>query len=270
MIDATLAVRIALKLSVVIPARNEEGSITETLDRVTSELRRVHIPYEIVVVNDGSTDATAARVREFQTIDSDVRLVENRGRNGFGCAVRCGLQVYTGDVVAVMMADCSDSPLDLVRYYRGIVDEGYDCVFGSRFIKGGKVIDYPPHKLLLNRIANFFVKMLFGIRLNDTTNAFKIYRREVIDALQPIISPHFNLTVELPLKAIVRGFQYKVIPISWTNRKTGISKLKIKEMGSRYLFIVLYLWLEKTLSQGDYHREVSPKVPEPVTLSNDV
>lgn len=258
-----------MKLSVVIPARNEEGSIQDTLDALTMELRREQIAYEIIVVDDGSSDRTAALTREFAAGDASIKLVQNRGRHGFGCAVRCGLEIFTGDAVAIVMADSSDSPRDLVRYFRGI-EEGYDCVFGSRFIRGGKVIDYPPHKLLLNRIANWFVKALFRHRLNDTTNAFKCYRREVIEALQPIISPHFNLTVELPLKAIIRGFTYQVIPISWTNRKHGISKLKIKEMGSRYLFIVLYLWLEKTLSRGDYHRTISPAKPSPVETTHHV
>jgi dolichol-phosphate mannosyltransferase len=84
--------------------------------------------------------------------------------------------------------------------------------------------------------------------------------------MQPLISPHFNLTVEMPLKAIIRGYSYAVIPISWTNRLAGESKLKIKEMGSRYLFIVLYLWLERTLSRGDYHRRTltaaDERIPE--------
>jgi dolichol-phosphate mannosyltransferase len=158
----------------------------------------------------------------------------------------------------VMMADASDSPEDLIKYYRKL-QEGYDCAFGSRFVRGSRVIDYPIHKLTINRLANWFVKVLFRVRFNDITNAFKCYRREAIDGMQPLISPHFNLTVEMPLKAIVRGYSYAVVPISWTNRKTGISKLKIKEMGSRYLFIVLYLWMERHLSRGDYVRP-----PEPV------
>jgi len=92
------------------------------------------------------------------------------------------------------------------------------------------------------------------LRYSDVTNAFKIYSREVIEGVQPILSHHFNLTVELPLKAIVRGFSYTVIPLRWYNQTAGISKRKIKEMGSRYLFIILYIWLEKHLSRGDYHR----------------
>jgi dolichol-phosphate mannosyltransferase len=242
-----------MKLSVVIPARDEEGCIEETLTGIARALVREGIPYELVVVDDGSTDETPDRVRQVMERYAGVRLVSNTGRHGFGMAVRAGLAQTTGDAIAVMMADASDSPADLVQYYRKL-QEGYDCAFGSRFMRGSKVIDYPVHKLTINRMANWFVKVLFRLRFNDITNAFKCYRREAIEGMQPLISPHFNLTVEMPLKAIVRGYSYAVVPISWTNRKTGVSKLKLKEMGSRYLFIVLYLWLERHLSRGDYVR----------------
>ena len=242
-----------MKLSVVMPARNEEGCIVETVIGIIATLRRESILHEIVVVNDGSTDSTESILLALAEEEPALRVITNYGRHGFGMAIRLGLDHAKGDAVAVMMADLSDSPEDLVAYFRQI-EEGYECVFGSRFIAGSRVIDYPTHKLALNRLANFTVRCLFGLRFNDVTNAFKCYRREVIDAMQPLISPHFNLTVEMPLKAIIRGYSYKVIPISWTNRKTGVSKLKIKEMGSRYLFIMLYLWLEKHLSRGDYRR----------------
>jgi dolichol-phosphate mannosyltransferase len=182
-------------------------------------------------------------------------------------AIRYGLTRITGDAVAIVMADGSDSPEDLVKYYRKLL-EGYDCVFGSRFIRGSAVVDYPRHKLLLNRLANAFIRVLFGLQFNDITNAFKCYRREVIAGIQPLISPHFNLTVEMPLKALIRGYSYAVVPISWTNRAAGVSKLKIKEMGSRYLFIVLYLWLEKHLARGDYHRTVAIHTEEKVPNIN--
>jgi dolichol-phosphate mannosyltransferase len=134
-----------------------------------------------------------------------------------------------------------------------------DCVFGTRFSKESKVVGYPLLKLVLNRIANSFIRLLFGLRYNDMTNAFKLYRRHVIQGLQPILSHHYNLTVELPLKAIVRGYSYSVVPNSWTDRKQGVSKLKIKEMGSRYVFIILYCFIERWLSKGDYHRRVQPQ-----------
>jgi len=242
-----------MKLSVIIPARDEEQCIEQTVTEVAATLRREDIPYEIIVVDDGSTDETAARVRQLSRHYADIRVVSNPGPHGFGLAVRLGLAESSGDAVAIMMADASDSPSDLVRYCRKL-EEGYDCVFGSRFMRGGEVIGYPGHKLIINRLANWFVKSVFRLRYNDVTNAFKCYRREVIEGMQPLIAPHFNLTVEMPLKAIVRGYTYAVVPICWTNRKTGISKLKLKEMGSRYLFIVLYLWLERHLARGDYMR----------------
>ena len=248
-----------MKLSVVIPARDEAGCIGETLLKLIETLQREQIPHEIVVVDDGSTDGTAEAVQRVPSVE--IRLVLNSGRHGFGMAVRAGIDHCTGDAIAVMMADGSDSAEDLVLYYRKL-EEGYECAFGSRFAKGSKIIDYPAHKLILNRAGNWLMQVLFGLRYNDLTNAFKCYRAEVIRGMQPLISPHFNLTVEMPLKAIVRGYSYAVIPISWTNRKSGVSKLKIKEMGSRYMFILLYLWLEKHLSRGDYHRrhETSIKV----------
>jgi len=242
-----------MKLSVVIPARDEEGSIEQTAGEIAAALTAERISFEIVVVDDGSTDNTANRVRQLTERCPGIRLLSNIGRHGFGMAVRVGLAQASGDAIVVMMADGSDSPADLVRYYRKL-EEGYDCVFGSRFIPGSKILDYPVHKLAINRLANWFIRALFRLRYNDITNAFKCYRRQAIEGMQPLLSPHFNLTVEMPLKAIVRGYSYAVVPISWTNRRSGISKLKIKEMGSRYLFIVLYVWLEHHLSRGDYLR----------------
>lgn len=241
-------------LSVVIPARNEEGCIAATVSEISSALRHQRIPYEIIVVDDGSSDGTAQAVQGLSCSCPEIRLIANPGPHGFGYAVRTGLQSFRGDAVAIMMADNSDSPQDLVTYYE-CLELGAECVFGSRFIEGGNTVEYPVHKLIINRLANRFIAILFGLRLNDTTNAFKCYRRNVIDGLQPLISPHFNLTVEMPLKAIVRGYRYTVVPISWRNRAVGVSKLKLKEMGSRYLFVVLNVWLEKHLTRGDYHRQ---------------
>ena len=238
-------------LSLVIPAHNEEGCIVPTIESITKLLESEKINYEILVINDNSRDRTEELLQQLSAENNRVRYLNNYFPNGFGFAVRCGLENFRGDAVAIVMADSSDSPQNIVDYYYHL-QEGYDCIFGSRFIKGGKVIDYPSHKLLINRLANLFIKILFGLKLNDTTNAFKAYRREVIEGISPLLSHHFNLTVEIPLKAIIRGYFYNIIPITWENRKAGVSKLKIKEMGSRYLFIVLSLWLEKHLSRGDY------------------
>jgi dolichol-phosphate mannosyltransferase len=244
-------------LSVVIPARNEEASLPSTLGNIHAALSRMNIPHEIVVVDDGSTDGTWAVLEKLKMSGEIPTLfpVQNTGPHGFGRAITFGFDHSKGDALVIMMADASDSPEDAVRYWNLMNEQGFECVFGSRFIKGGSVHDYPRVKLILNRFANIFIRLLFNISLNDTTNAFKAYRRNVIDGLRPILSPHFNITVELPLKAIVRNYSWTVTPISWHNRKYGVSKLKIKEMGSRYFFICVYVLLEKYFSRGDYRRK---------------
>jgi dolichol-phosphate mannosyltransferase len=243
-----------MKLSVVIPAYNESESITETLESLYLVLQREQIPHEILVVNDNSKDNTLEVLENLKKSIHSLNVVTNAGPNGFGYAVRKGLDNFSGDCVAVMMADLSDSPEDLIAYYKKLL-EGYDCVFGSCWSKGGKVYDYPRHKLFLNRAVNNMVRLLFGIRYNDCTNAFKMYRKETIQGIQPLLSPHFNLTLEMPLKAIVRGYTYTVLPNSWTNRKFGVSKLKIREMGSRYFFILLYCLIEKFFARGDFKKK---------------
>lgn len=241
------------KLTVVIPARDEEGCIASTVEHLDLELRLREIPHEIVVVDDGSRDSTWQILETLKARIPALAAVRNPGPHGFGRAIVLGLNHMTGDAVVVMMADESDDCRDVVRYWQ-ILNEGWECVFGSRFVSGGGTIDYPQFKLFINRLVNFGIRLLFRIPLNDTTNAFKAYRRTVIDGCRPLIAPHFNLTVELPLKSIVRGYSWTVIPITWRNRRTGEAKLKLKEMGSRYLFVILYVWLEKYFSRGDYRR----------------
>jgi dolichol-phosphate mannosyltransferase len=240
-------------LSVVIPACNEEECIRSTVKQLHLALELEAVDHEIVVVNDHSDDTTGRILSDLQQELSCLKPCDNPGQRGFGRAIRYGLEQASGDAVIIMMADESDDTRDAIVYWRTL-QEGWDCVFGSRFMKGGGTIDYPRVKYLFNRFANLFIRILFGIRLNDTTNAFKAYRREVIQGIQPLISPHFNLTVEMPLKAMVRGYSWTTVPITWRNRRTGVAKLKIREMGSRYFFIIMYVWLEKYFSRGDYRR----------------
>jgi dolichol-phosphate mannosyltransferase len=249
-----------VKLSVVIPAHNEAGVIEPVVRGMVDLLSAEGMDFEVVVVDDGSSDGTGEVVAAAANGDGRVRCVRNDGPHGFGHAVRAGLAAFTGDAVVVVMADGSDDPRDVILYYR-VLEAGYDCAFGSRFMPGAVVHDYPPVKRIVNRIVNTGIRAIFRHGYNDTTNAFKAYRREVIDNLQPLISPHFNLTVEMPLKAITRGFSYAIVPTSWTNRTSGESKLALNEMGSRYLFIVLYVFLEAHLTRGDYHR-AAESVPE--------
>ncbi|OZI07677.1 family 2 glycosyl transferase [Siphonobacter sp. BAB-5385] len=248
-----------MKLSVVIPAYNEQDSISETLLSLYQTLAREGIEHEIFVTNDNSKDNTLQVLERLSLQIPTLHYETNLGPNGFGYAVRYGLERFSGDCVAVMMADLSDDPEDLVKYYYKMRETDADAVFGSRWMKGGKVIDYPGLKKFINRIANLIIRMMIGIKYNDTTNAFKLYKRETIEGIKPFLSPHFNLTVELPLKAYVRGYSFVVMPNSWTNRKYGESKLKIKEMGSRYFFILLYCMIEKFFSRGDFMKKKSAK-----------
>ena len=241
------------KLSVIVPAHNEAENLTTCITDIEKALGQNKIEREIIVVDDNSTDNTIRILENLCRQFKSLRVIENKGECGFGRAVRLGIQEFSGDAVAIMMADLSDSPQDLVCYWEKL-QEGHECVFGSRFVPGSQVIDYPSVKLIANRIVNTAIRYAFKIQCNDITNAFKIYRREVIEGCKPFISPHFNLTVEIPLKAVIRGYSWTVTPISWRNRSKGVAKLKLREMGSRYFFIIAYLWLEKYFSRGDYFR----------------
>ncbi len=255
-----------MKLSVVIPAHNEAGALAGTVQALSAALVAAAVPHELLVVEDHSTDGTIATLERLAREVPDVRWLRNQAPAGFGYAVRAGLDAFSGDAVCIVMADASDDPADVVKYYRKL-QEGYECVFGSRFARGARIVNYPWHKLVLNRVANLVMSMLFALRYTDVTNAFKCFRREVIEGVQPILSCHFNLTVELPLKAIVRGYTYAVVPTNWYGRTTGASKLKIKEMGSRYLFVLLYVLLEKWLSRGDYRRTSRTPRPSEIALA---
>jgi dolichol-phosphate mannosyltransferase len=241
------------KVSVVIPAYNEAESIGPTVGAIAAALDAAGRDYEVLVVDDSSSDDTAARVEALSARNPLVRCVRSPYKNGFGFAVRAGLERFEGYAVAIMMGDGSDDPRDMLRYFE-LIDEGYDCAFGSRFMAGGRVHDYPPVKRVVNRVANLLIRALFRHGYDDTTNAFKAYRREVVASVSPLVSQHFNLTIELPLKAVVRGHSYGIVPISWSNRTAGESKLGLKEMGSRYLYILLLVFLEHHLARGDYRR----------------
>ncbi|MCC6802937.1 MAG: glycosyltransferase family 2 protein [Anaerolineae bacterium] len=261
-----------MKLSVVIPARNEEANVTPTVTALRDTFGRHDVrDFEILVVDDNSTDRTYQVVMDMSAADPRIRVVRNTGRNGYGRAVACGLDHYTGDAVIITMADGSDSPEDVVKYFRILRDEA-DCAFGSRFIRGSQIHDYPRFKLFVNRLANFVIRLMFNTPFNDTTNAFKGYRASVIEGCRPFVSPHFNLTIEIPLKAMVRGYSYKVIPISWRNRTVGESALKLKEQGSRYLYTLLTVWFEWLLVKRDTRRTddgvflpwEEPPIPNPM------
>jgi dolichol-phosphate mannosyltransferase len=169
-------------LSIVIPARNEADCIASTIEHLHVELRLNQIPHEIIAVDDGSTDRTWELLLQLQERIGNLKAVQNPAEAGFGRAVNYGLDQMKGDAVVIMMADESDDCRDVVRYWNTL-REGYDCVFGSRFIKGGRAINYPWLKLLLNRQANLFLAALFNVRLNELPMRSRlIARRLLMDA----------------------------------------------------------------------------------------
>ena len=233
-----------MKLSIIIPVRNEESLIKKIFEQLQSKLK--NLSYEIIFINDFSTDNTVSVVKKLIETNAQINVYDNQ-RKGLGGAISQGINKASGDAVCIMMSDLSDNIDDLEKYYNIIKNENIDAVFGSRFIKGSKIIDYPKKKLILNRIFNIITKLLFISDYNDFTNAFKIYRKSALLKTFPLVSESFNIFLELPLKIISRKMKYKIIPISWINRKEGASKFDIKELRAKYLFTLIYCLLEKIL-----------------------
>ena len=241
-------------LSIVIPAHNEEKNLEPTVRELTQVLDQDEIPYELIIVNDNSTDDTRRVAEGLAERGPAVRVVTRTKLGGFGRAIRAGLSVFRGDAVAIVMADRSDDPRDLVRCYRKL-EEGYDCVFGSRFRKDSEVSNYPRLKLIANRIVNHCIQLLFWSRFNDFTNAFKLYRRNVVLECGPYSSSHFNLTIEMSLSALIRRYHIAEIPINWYGRTWGASNLSIGAMGRRYLSTLLVVFFERLLIADDILEE---------------
>lgn len=183
--------------------------------------------------------------------------------------MRAGIEAATGDVVVLYMADASDDPDDVVLYYREICN-GYDCVFGSRFIKGSRTTNYPWLKLLVNRIVNKGLQLLFWTRFNDLTNSFKAYRSYVLRDCGPFRASHFNITIELSLSAVIRNYNIALVPISWQGRTWGSSNLHLTEMGRRYLSTLIKIYFEKTLIRDDIIAESVAQVRQSRQCSPDL
>ena len=231
------------KVSVVIPAYNEEAVIEATVRALCSALEAAGMAHEVRVVDDQSSDSTWAILSRLSAEIPAVTPVRNEGKGGYGLAVRAGLGTFEGDAVIVSMADGSDSPSDVVAYARALAG-GFDCAFGNRFSGQTQVQDYPLMKKVLNRAGNMTIAYLTGYRhYRDFTNGFKGYRRHVVEAMNPLISADFNLTVEMSVKAVLSGASVQVIPNSWRDRDGGVSKFNLGRLGPRYLATIAYCLL---------------------------
>ena len=211
-----------MSLTVIIPIKDEEKVIKNTLNSFNNSWIR-NINHEILFINDYCQDSTVNIIKNSQ-FDSSKQFV------------------------CIFMADMSDSIEDLKTYYENINnDENLDAIFGSRFIKNSNIKNYPKFKLLVNRLANNIIRLIFFSKYNDFTNAFKIYRKNTLLKLYPLVSENFNIFLELPLKIECRQYKYKIVPITWSGRNFGVSKFSLKELGSKYIFTMLYCLLEKIL-----------------------
>jgi dolichol-phosphate mannosyltransferase len=247
------------KLSVCIPAYNEEGNIGRTIDTVSQTLSKAGIPYEFVIANDSSKDNTKGVILSRMEQGIPIRLINRPPPGGFGRAVRSCLEHFKGDLVVIVMADMSDDPEDIVRYYQKI-NEGYDAIFGSRFMKGSTVTDYPRVKLIANRIGNKALQLLFRTQHNDLTNSFKMYRAEAVRSVMPLFASHFNLTIELSLGVLVRRFSVGQMSINWYGRTWGRANFRIKELGRRYLATLLKIYAERIFIHDDVISEASTQL----------
>ena len=243
-----------ITLSIIIPAHNEEKNLGKTVNDLTIVLQKEQVPYEIILVNDNSSDTTPEIIKELMDNNSNIKTIDRKPPSGFGRAIRSGFELISGEAVVICMADSSDDPLDVIKYYNKL-EEGYDCVFGSRFIKGSSVKNYPMAKLLVNRIVNKIIQWLFWCKFNDLTNAFKAYRTEVIRSCGPYRACHFNITLELSLSALARKYSICQVPVNWYGRTWGSSNLSLKKMGRRYLVTLIKIYAEKLLISDDLEAE---------------
>ena len=246
-------------LSICIPAHNEEKNIDRTIDAVKAVLDRERIPYEFVIANDNSRDGTEAVIRAKMDQGIPIRMINRVPPGGFGRAIRSCLEHFRGDIVVIVMADLSDDPLDIVKYYRKIC-EGYDAVFGSRFMKGSVVKDYPFVKLVANRIGNKLIQLLFRTSHNDLTNAFKAFRGDALRSILPLDASHFNITIEISIGLLIRNFKIAVVPINWYGRTWGQANFRIKELGRRYSATLSKLYAARIFIMDDLFAEHQMKL----------
>ncbi len=234
-----------MKLGIIIPTFQEEENINTTVSEISDFLRKNKIDYEIIVVDDNSSDSTARIMSNLNKKNSNIRFYLNDKKRGFGNSVVMGIEKSKSDFLTIMMADSSDSLDDLLEYYNLMLNnKSLDCVFGDRWIKGS-VKNYPLFKKVLNRLGNNFIALMFDVKYYDFTNSFKIYRKSSLLKIYPILSNHFSITIELPLKMITRGFKYQIINNSWENREHGVSKMRLINSVKTYSIIIFYCFIDK-------------------------
>lgn len=253
-------------LSIVIPAMNEEGTIRPVVTGYIEDLRKARIPFEVVIVNDVATDNTGAVLEALTGELQELRAFNRRDGDGYGSAVALGIEKSRGEYVVISSADACNGSDDVVRYYESL-ERGNDAVFGSRFMRGGSVRDYPRFKLVVNRASNQLLRVLFGFKFNDYTDGFKGYRKSLLEKCKPFFSTKFNITIELSLKAILLTDKIEQVPTNWSGRHWGASKLSILKVLRYYVASLLFV-LGLRIVAAEFRRSANrkPQVDEIVPL----
>jgi len=225
-----------MNLSIIIPAHNEEESIAQVIARIEEKISLAH---EIVVVNDHSCDRTADIVKDLSMqYKNNIRLVENLGNAGFANALMTGFTNTNMDIVVPVMADLCDDIDTINRMYEKAL-EGFDVICGSRYMRGGIRLGGSRLKGFLSSFAGRSLYYLLGIPTHDIANAFKMYRKKVIDDIE-LKAKGFDISMEIPLKAHYSGYKITEVPTVWRERTKGKSSFKIFKLLPDYL--KLYSW----------------------------
>jgi len=224
-----------MKLSIIVPAHNEQDNIVDVISKIESFL---DIPHELIVVNDHSTDATAGLIHRVSRQYSNIRLVENLNERGFANAIKTGFANNKADIVVLVMADLCDDLHTIKEMFKKI-NEGYDVVCGSRYIKGGARLGGSKIKGFFSCFVGRSLRYLLGLPTHDIANAFKMYKKTVIDAVD-IQSKGFEISMEMPLKAHYLGFKITEVPTVWRERIKGASSFRMFKLFPSYF--KLYIW----------------------------
>ncbi|MBP7216397.1 MAG: glycosyltransferase family 2 protein [Candidatus Omnitrophica bacterium] len=225
-----------MKISIVVPAHNEEENIADVIQQIETA---IDLDHELVVVNDHSSDATPTIVTGLMQRYPRLRLVHNTEPGGFANAIKAGLKNMRGDLVVPVMGDLCDDLATIKEMYAKIL-EGYDVVCGSRYFGGGERRGGSKFKGMLSSCAGWSLHMLLGIATHDIANAFKMYRKEVIQSIT-IESKGFEISMELPVKAYCLGFKITEVPTIWKERTKGKSSFKVLQLLPSYF--KLYVWV---------------------------
>jgi dolichol-phosphate mannosyltransferase len=214
------------KALVIIPTYNEK----ENIQKMVQTILFLPVPYDILVIDDGSPDGTATIVRSLQPSSPDrLFLLERKGKQGLGTAYIMGFKWAIDkkyDFIFEMDADFSHNPQDLMVLHQACID-GADMAIGSRYKSGVNVVNWPMGRVLMSYCASMYVRFITGMNIYDTTAGFKCYRRHVLEAidLDNIKFKGYAFQIEMKFTAWKLGFRIEEVPIVFTDRREGTSKM---------------------------------------------